>query len=347
MTKSSIIGESEQRIEMSLMVDRHIIDDTPFTYDEREEEGDDLDFSKELNGFTETESKSTLNLSERSVDKLEIFEKVRFVGQVKWFNTKAGYGFITVCGNNANAILIEESTVEGADDLVETCDLLQGKDIFVHYSSINVLNTQYKYLVQGEYVEFNIVKTENDKYEYNSTNVSGIKGGTIMCETRKTTVPPLQNRRNNSGRGLTYVDKSGVRHYGQVHRYSNNNTHLETTEEFNGLPERSVGKDQFPAAGRGKIYSNAVRPSNSVNNNQSDSTYSRSKNTESQKNRVNHDQILFCQENNYSVPIFNTYQEDTSTSNNGEFETVLRGRNKQKTGVNKSKNYSGVKKKVN
>ena len=53
----------------------------------------------------------------------------RFTGQVKWFNTKAGYGFITVCDG--------EHT---------------GKDIFVHFSSIQVVNQQYRYLVQGEYI---------------------------------------------------------------------------------------------------------------------------------------------------------------------------------------------------
>jgi CspA family cold shock protein len=85
----------------------------------------------------------------------------RTVGKVKWFNNKAGYGFI--------------SASEGE---------LAGKDIFVHYSTINVANPQYKYLVQGEYVEFDVVKSLNESHEFQATNVSGIKGGSIMCETR-------------------------------------------------------------------------------------------------------------------------------------------------------------------
>jgi cold shock CspA family protein len=89
-------------------------------------------------------------------------ETSRLTGQVKWFNNKAGYGFITLTdGENGN------------------------KDIFIHYSSIRVTNSQYKYLVQGEYVEFNLVKSTNAAHEYQATDISGIKGGALMCETRR------------------------------------------------------------------------------------------------------------------------------------------------------------------
>ena len=83
-------------------------------------------------------------------------------GRVKWFNNKAGFGFITVCDG-------EQS----------------GKDIFVHYSSIQVQNSQYKYLVQGEYVDFLLVKPANSDHEFHAVSVSGIKGGNLMCETRR------------------------------------------------------------------------------------------------------------------------------------------------------------------
>lgn len=90
----------------------------------------------------------------------------RMLGKVKWFNNKAGYGFITAS--------------EGE---------LKDKDVFVHYSTINVSNPQYKYLVQGEYIEFDLVKSQTDKHEFQATNVSGIKGGSIMCETRQLSRP--------------------------------------------------------------------------------------------------------------------------------------------------------------
>lgn len=86
----------------------------------------------------------------------------RMVGQVKWFNNKAGYGFITVSDGEYS-----------------------GKDIFIHFSAIRVTNSQYKYLVQGEYVEFALIRSNNSEHEYQATDISGIKNGALMCETRQ------------------------------------------------------------------------------------------------------------------------------------------------------------------
>jgi hypothetical protein len=85
-----------------------------------------------------------------------------WTGRVKWFNNKAGYGFITI-----------------------TDGFRLDTDIFVHHSIINVENQQYKYLVQGEYVVFDMVRTESGNHEWQALNVSGIRGGKLMCETRR------------------------------------------------------------------------------------------------------------------------------------------------------------------
>ena len=85
----------------------------------------------------------------------------RFTGRVKWFNNKAGYGFITVTDGPKT-----------------------GTDIFVHHSSIKVDAQQYKYLVQGEYTEFALSTVAGSTHEFQSSDVSGIKGGKLMCETR-------------------------------------------------------------------------------------------------------------------------------------------------------------------
>lgn len=85
----------------------------------------------------------------------------RFMGRIKWFNNKAGYGFITVTDGPKS-----------------------GSDIFVHHSSIKVDAQQYKYLVQGEYVEFGLSSVSNGDHEFQASDVSGIKSGKLMCETR-------------------------------------------------------------------------------------------------------------------------------------------------------------------
>jgi len=85
----------------------------------------------------------------------------RLIGRVKWFNNKAGYGFVTITDGEKS-----------------------GTDIFVHHSSIKVSNQQYKYLVQGEYIEFSLITVENSTHESQAADVGGIKGGKLMCETR-------------------------------------------------------------------------------------------------------------------------------------------------------------------
>lgn len=84
----------------------------------------------------------------------------RSTGCVKWFNNKAGYGFVTIKG--------------GEQD---------GKDVFVHYSAIKVVNDQFRYLIQGEYIECDLTKDPTNKHEFVVANVSGIKGGSLMCES--------------------------------------------------------------------------------------------------------------------------------------------------------------------
>lgn len=97
----------------------------------------------------------------------------RLTGLVKWFNNKSGFGFITVLSEGEHA----------------------SKDIFAHYSSIRVTNSQYKYLVQGEYVDFVLVKSENENHEYHATDITGVMGGAIMCETRRVAMASQSDRR--------------------------------------------------------------------------------------------------------------------------------------------------------
>jgi CspA family cold shock protein len=80
----------------------------------------------------------------------------QYIGQVKWFNDRLGYGFCTVC--------------QGAD---------KGKDIFVHHSGIRPVNSNYKTLRKGEYVNFNLTNGHNGPQ---AVDVTGICGGSLMCD---------------------------------------------------------------------------------------------------------------------------------------------------------------------
>ena len=101
----------------------------------------------------------------------------KLTGQVKWFNSKTGYGFIT-------------ALTEGE---------YKNKDIFVHYSNLILTNSQYKYLVQGEYVEFETVKPDSGDHEFHAIKVSGILGGNLMCEVRHIASQERASRNPQSG----------------------------------------------------------------------------------------------------------------------------------------------------
>ncbi len=92
-----------------------------------------------------------------------------YTGNTKWFNDKLGYGFITIC--------------DGEE---------KGKDIFVHHSGVKPLNSNYKTLRKGEYVQFNIINGMNG---LQAVDVTGIKGGPLMCDyvtpSKRMPGPPL------------------------------------------------------------------------------------------------------------------------------------------------------------
>lgn len=79
-------------------------------------------------------------------------------GNVKWFNSKKGYGFVTV--------------ITPDSDLV-------GTDIFAHYTNVNVSDNNYKRLFPGEYVSFNIGKN-NDRDV--CIDICGINGGRLLAD---------------------------------------------------------------------------------------------------------------------------------------------------------------------
>ena len=103
-------------------------------------------------------------------------EVQRITGMVKWFNNKSGFGFITVSSDGE----------------------YNGKDIFAHYSSIRVTNSQYKYLVQGEYVDFVLSTSENEKHEFHAMDITGVMNGPILCETRRQALSMQSDEKRDS-----------------------------------------------------------------------------------------------------------------------------------------------------
>lgn len=78
------------------------------------------------------------------------------IGQCKWWSDKLGYGFITVQNGE-----------------------MKGKDIFVHHSGIRPLNSNYKTLKKGEYINFDVTDGDNG---LQAVNVTGIGGGSLICD---------------------------------------------------------------------------------------------------------------------------------------------------------------------
>jgi len=128
---------------------------------------------------------NTPDTSKSTTEPKSLDTTTRYRARVKWFNNRAGYGFATI----------------------QSHDRLQ-EDVFVHHSGVSVANEQYKYLVQGEYVEFNLRQSNHDKHPYQADNIRGIDGGMLMCETHAE-VRKQRDREGREGRGDSRGDSRG------------------------------------------------------------------------------------------------------------------------------------------
>ena len=154
----------------------------------------------------------------------EVFDtSVSYTGRVKWFNNKAGYGFVTIVGGEART----------------------GEDVFVHHSGVKTSSEQYKYLVQGEYVSFTLKESDNAAHPFQADNLTGVFGGKLMCETRAEQREQREAHEgvtgDAGGRGARGDRRGGGRHYFQRHGNGprDENTVWTLTREERGGSRRS------------------------------------------------------------------------------------------------------------
>lgn len=151
----------------------------------------------------------------------------RVTGRVKWFNSKAGYGFITATNGQK-----------------------MGTDIFVHHSSIVLATEQYKYLVQGEYIEFSMAYTPGATHEYQASDVSGINGGKLMCETRhefrqnRTEYSSSHSEEPKTPRGSPQTDRGprSVKPYTENSRIRGSGPREDTNTQYTLIVKKSPTK---------------------------------------------------------------------------------------------------------
>jgi cold shock CspA family protein len=136
----------------------------------------------------------------------------KLAGCVKWFNMKTGFGFLSVvqsvCGS----------------------DLKVGSEIFVHHSNIKVTEEQYRFLVQGEYVEFDASNVANGQHSCQAVDVTGMFGGKLMCETRN------EARQQHGER-----DEGGDDSYVPVLRRSSSTSDVQSRSSFSRSGDSSRG----------------------------------------------------------------------------------------------------------
>ena len=92
-------------------------------------------------------------------------ETQRSFAVVKWFNPKAGYGFLTDVDSNT--------------------------DVFVHHNGIKSSDNVYKTLTTGEYVEYSTTKDDSGKTL--AVDVTGLRGGKLLCEQPRTRPVKVNN----------------------------------------------------------------------------------------------------------------------------------------------------------
>ena len=121
-------------------------------------------------------------------------EKNKEIGRILWFDHKKGWGFVNI---------------------VHSFHDNQGKDFFVHYSSINCEN-RFKKLYPGEYVslfiEENKVENVDPKKKFVCRDVTGLYGGPLLIDNIKYTYKVFSNTRNDIRNNTEHYTEHDTEH---------------------------------------------------------------------------------------------------------------------------------------
>jgi len=141
----------------------------------------------------------------------------KLAGYVKWFNMKTGFGFLTVVKSGPGS------------------ELKVGSEIFVHHSNVRVSEEQYRFLVQGEYVEFDVSNVANGQHSCQAVDVTGMFGGKLMCETRNEARQQQHGDKGHEGGDDSYVP---------VMRRSSSTSDVRPRSSFSRLGDSSRNSDK-------------------------------------------------------------------------------------------------------
>lgn len=105
----------------------------------------------------------------------------RVSGRVKWFDNRKGFGFVNNLTNNA--------------------------EVFVHHTGLTSQNGVFRTLYPGEYVEFDLHHDSQSNRDY-AVNVTGVQGGSLLCENQGTRLMVRRTRPAGSSSGPGSNDQS-------------------------------------------------------------------------------------------------------------------------------------------
>ena len=110
---------------------------------------------------------------------------------------------------------------------------------------LRLSNEQYRYLVQGEYVSFQISRSDNKSHKRQATGVRGVMGGKLMCETH---LEMRKEREERMGENGGHQGHQG--HHGHHGHRDHHNRRQERHKAYGGGPRED--EEGFTLSNKGK-----------------------------------------------------------------------------------------------